>query len=212
MSDCCGPIQAKTGKFRKIVWIALAVNLSMFFYEFGASFLADSSALKADALDFLGDSANYGIGLFVLNLSLTVRASASLIKGLTMGAFGLWVLGAAAWSVIAGASPVATTMGWVGFFALIANIAVALLLYEFREGDSNMKSVWLCSRNDAIGNIAVILAAGAVYLTNSLWPDVIVAGLMAYLGLSASTQVIRLARNELQSPGLNAATQPKCRN
>lgn len=208
MDKCCGLVEAKTGKFRKVVWIALAVNFGMFCYEFGASFLADSSALKADALDFLGDSANYAIGLFVLSRSIQFRASASLLKGFTMAGFGLWVIGSAGWSATFGASPVAETMGWVGFLALIANVSVAVLLYEFREGDSNMKSVWLCSRNDAIGNVAVMIAAAAVYFTRSMWPDLIVAGLMAYLGISASIQVIRAAREELKNP--DAAPVKSC--
>lgn len=197
MDGCCAPVRMKAGRFRKVVWIALLVNFGMFVYEFGAGFSAQSQSLKADALDFLGDSANYGIGLFVLSRALRTRAFTSLVKGVTMGGFGLWVVGASLWSLAHGASPNSETMGRVGLLALIANVVVAVLLYEFREGDSNMKSVWLCSRNDAVGNVAVMIAAGVVSLTGSMWPDIVVALLMAFLALDASLRVVRAALREM---------------
>lgn len=210
MDSCCGPLEVKNSKFKFAVWIALALNFGMFFYEFGMSFLADSSALKADALDFLGDSANYAISLFVLGRAVQFRASAALIKGLTMGGFGIWVFGYAIWTAVRGASPDAQTMSLVGFIALMVNVTVALMLYQFRDGDSNMKSVWLCSRNDAVGNIAVMIAGGAVYFTHTMWPDLIVALLMAYLGLSASIEVIRAAIKELREPQRQSTPAATC--
>lgn len=198
-ANCCNhePPQQTNQRYRNILWIALAVNFIMFVVEIIASMQANSASLLADSLDFLGDAANYGISLWVLNMSLTTRAKASLLKAASMGLFGLFVLGNAIWNAVVGTLPNATTMSIVGAIALFANISVALLLYSYRNGDSNMRSVWLCTRNDALGNVAVIIAAIAVMGTGTAWPDLIVAVLMGVLALSSSWQVMHHARNEL---------------
>lgn len=199
MGNCCDQAcHAPDPKYRRILWIALALNGAMFLVEVIAGLSAASTSLQADALDFLGDTGNYAISLFVLGMAATWRSKAALLKGVTMGVFGLWVLAIAVKSLIAGTTPEPFTMGWVGGLALAVNVTVALLLYAFRSGDSNMRSVWLCSRNDAIGNLAVLLAAVGVLGTASAWPDLLVAGIMAALGLSASWQVIRGALGELR--------------
>ncbi|WP_339411050.1 cation diffusion facilitator family transporter [Pseudomonas sp. EA_35y_Pfl2_R5] len=184
-------------RYRTILWIALAVNLGMFGVEIVAGMRAGSVSLLADSLDFLGDAANYGISLWVLGMSLTLRAKASLFKALSMLVFGVGVLIAAIWHLLSGQLPDAPTMGVVGILALLANVGVAALLYAYREGDSNMRSVWLCSRNDALGNIAVLLAALGVFGTGSAWPDLLVASIIAGLAITASYQVMRQARQEL---------------
>lgn len=197
MDHCCSPPPASDNRYRRILWVALVINAAMFGIEVVGGLAAASTSLQADALDFLGDAGNYAISLFVLNMAVTWRARAALLKGLTMGIFGLWVIGITIANLISGTVPEPFTMGWVGALALTANVIVAVLLYAFREGDSNMRSVWLCSRNDAIGNIAVLLAALGVFGTGTAWPDLAVASIMAGLGLSASVQVIRAARKEL---------------
>jgi iron complex outermembrane receptor protein len=184
-----------------VLWIALAVNALLFLVEVVAGASADSSALHADALDFLADTANYGISLFALGAALRVRAGAALVKGLSMGAFGLWVVGRAAYQALTGTVPTPEIMGAVGVLALVANLGVAALLYAHRHGDSNKRSAWLCTRNDAIGNMAVVLAASGVVATGHGWPDVVVALSMAALSLSAAVQTVRQARGEMrQSP------------
>lgn len=209
-NDCCPSActAERTGvspRFRRVLWIALVVNLLMFGVELAAGWNASSVSLLADAVDFLGDAANYAVSLFVLSMGLAVRARTALLKGATMGAYGLYVLGQAAWNGWQGVVPEALTMGAVGTLALIANLSVAAMLYAWREGDANMRSVWLCSRNDAIGNLAVMLAAIGVSSTGSAWPDWIVATGMGLLGLSAARQVIVLARAELASIGASRA-------
>jgi Co/Zn/Cd efflux system component len=184
-------------RYRRVLWAALGINGTMFLIEIVAGLMAGSVSLQADALDFLGDVANYGISLFVIGMALRYRAQAALIKGATMGLFGLWVIGAVVWHVFYRILPHAVTMGEVGFAALAANTAVFGLLWAYRKGDSNMRSVWLCSRNDVIGNLAVLLAAVGVFGTGTGWPDVIVAGIMAGLGVQGATQVIRHALEEL---------------
>ncbi|SFO83628.1 cation transporter [Pseudomonas borbori] len=201
-ANCCNPASSRattrlSKRYRKILWAALVVNLGMFGVEIIAGIRADSVSLLADSLDFLGDAANYGISLAVLGMSLTLRARASLFKALCMLVFGVGVLIAAIWHLLSGQVPDAPTMGLVGSLALLANVGVAALLYAYREGDSNMRSVWLCSRNDALGNIAVLLAALGVFGTGSAWPDLLVASLMAGLAVTASYQVMRHARQEL---------------
>ncbi|UVE16943.1 cation transporter [Pseudomonas sp. LS44] len=200
--DTAGPQTAaqgggQHGRYRTILWIALAVNLGMFLVEIGAGVHAGSVSLLADALDFAGDAGNYAISLWVLGLGVALRAKASLFKALCMLLFGVGVLGAAAWSVLVGSVPSAPTMGAIGVLALMANLAVAALLYAYRQGDSNMRSVWLCTRNDALGNLAVLLAALGVFGTGSAWPDLLVAGIMGSLAISAALQVLRQARQEL---------------
>lgn len=180
------------------LWIALILNGVMFVVELGAGLAAGSTALLADSADFLGDAANYGIALIVLPLALAWRARAALLKGITMGLFGLWVAAETVAHMISGAVPEPATMGTVGFAALLVNVAVALMLYRFRTGDSNMRAVWICSRNDALGNLAVLLAASGVFATGTPWPDIAVAALMAGLALWGSVQVIASARGELR--------------
>lgn len=183
---------------RRALWIALAINAAMFAIEIGAGIAGGSKALQADALDFFGDSANYAISLGVAGMSLAWRAKAALLKGATLALLGLYVLLATIWAVMDGRVPHAELMGVVGAAALFANGLVAVMLYRFRTGDANMRSVWICSRNDAIGNIAVVLAAAGVFGLNSAWPDLIVAGLMAALGLSGGFQIIMQAMGELR--------------
>ena len=188
-------------RYRKILWIALIVNAAMFLVEIGAGFQSGSLSLLADAVDFAGDALNYAVSLAVLASALAWRARAALLKAVSMMGFGLYVLGAAVWSVWHGGVPQAMTMGAVALLALVANVAVAWMLYAFREGDANMRSVWLCSRNDAIGNIAVMLAALGVLGTGSGWPDLLVAVGMAALALQGGWQVWRQARGELAQSG-----------
>ena len=188
-----------TPVYRKILWVALVVNLAMFGIEIAAGSRAGSVSLLADALDFFGDAFNYGVSLFVLGLSVARRAKASILKAVCMFAFGLLIFGKTLWNFRFGVPPEAVTMGAIGLLALAANVFVALLLYAYREGDSNMRSVWICSRNDAIGNVAVILAALGVFGTHSALPDLIVAALMATLALRGAWVIWRLAELELQS-------------
>ncbi len=201
MSDsCCAPHHDhnhRGGSYRRVLWAALAINATMFAVEVAAGQAAGSMSLKADALDFLGDAANYGISLAVLGMSLRRRASAALLKGLSMGVFGLWVCGETIVRVLQPDVPSASTMSVIGIAALLANLAVAAMLYAYREGDSNMRSVWLCTRNDAIGNVAVIAAAGAVWLTGTAWIDLAVAAAMATLAVIAAAKVIRQAIGEI---------------
>jgi Co/Zn/Cd efflux system component len=199
--DHCTP---PTATHRNILWTVLAINASMFVVEMSAGIGAGSSALQADALDFLGDSASYIISLIVLTAHLRWRAGAALLKAASMTAFGLWVLGSTVWYLLQGGVPGALVMGSIGALALVANVVSAALLFGFRRGDSNMRSVWLCSRNDAIGNVAVILAAGGVSWLGSCWPDAIVAFIMAGLALTAAWQLFRHAladwRHEHRAP------------
>ena len=199
-ASACGSAQSLNDpRWRRALWIALGVNAVMFAVEFVAGSAADSRSLQADALDFLGDSANYAISLTVASMALVWRARSALLKGLTLLAFGAWVLATAILAFVNGAAPQPETMGIVGAAALIANVGVALLLYRFRTGDANMRSVWICSRNDAIGNIAVMVAALGVFQTGSAWPDLLVAGIMAALAISGGAQIVRHARDELRS-------------
>lgn len=200
--DCCeagcSAGAAPPPRYRKVLWIALAANAVMFFVEFVGSFHAGSAALLADAADFLGDAANYGLSLAVLAQGARRRSRAALVKGVSMGIFGAFVMGRAAWGTLSGLPPEPTTMGIVALLALATNLGVAVLLYAFRGGDANMRSVWLCSRNDAIGNLLVLAAAWGVLQTGQAWPDLAVAGLMGVLGLSTAASVIRRARQELR--------------
>ena len=195
---CATPDAGQSPRYRRVLWAALAINVLMFAIEIAAGLHAGSVSLLADAVDFFGDAANYGISLLVLGMALTWRARAAFFKGLTMAAFGLFVLGRAAWSAAAGIVPEPVTMGAIGALALLANVSVAAMLYAWREGDANMRSVWLCSRNDAIGNLAVVAAALGVFGTGNGWPDLAVAAVMGVLALSAARSVIRQARAELR--------------
>ena len=202
MSAQCGHThndkQANSPRYRRILWAALVINLAMFAVEIGAGFKSGSTSLLADAIDFFGDAANYGVSLAVLSSGVVLRARAALLKGACMMAFGFFVLGRAAWMYSQGGTPEALTMGSIGLLALIANVTVAAMLYAYRAGDANMRSVWLCSRNDAIGNIAVMLAALGVLATASAWPDLAVASGMAVLALVGGWSVLRQAVGELK--------------
>ncbi|MGI4942636.1 MAG: cation transporter [Janthinobacterium lividum] len=188
-------------RWRRALWIALAVNAGFFLAEIAAGAAVGSAALQADALDFLGDAANYAISLGVVGLALAWRSRAALLKGWTLIVLALWVLGSTAWHAWFGTLPRAGVMGVVGTAALLANGSVALMLYRFRSGDANMRSVWVCSRNDAIGNLAVVLAAAGVFGTGTGWPDLIVAAIMGGLGLSGGLSIVRQARGELDRRG-----------
>jgi Co/Zn/Cd efflux system component len=184
-------------RYRKSLWVALWVNISMFLVEVVGSLKSGSVSLLADAVDFAGDAANYGLSLSVLSMGLLWRARGALVKGLSMGSYGIFVLVMAGWNAYAGKVPESFTMGAVAMLALIANVGVAAMLYAFRSGDADMRSVWLCSRNDAIGNLAVILAALGVFGTGRAWPDLLVATIMGGLAIWASLSVVRQARKEI---------------
>lgn len=202
MADCCSG-GCSSGKppvdprYRRVLWIALFVNLFMFGVELVGGWAAGSVSLLADAVDFFGDAANYGISLFVLGLAPIWRSRTALVKGATMGGYGVFVIGTALWHLAAGTVPKAGTMGAIGVAALAANGLVAVLLFAFRNGDANMRSVWLCTRNDMIGNVAVLLAALGVWQAGSGLPDLFVAMVMGTLGLTAARSVIVQARAEI---------------
>jgi cation diffusion facilitator family transporter len=188
-------------RYRRILWIALVSNSIMFLVEISAGYRSGSVSLLADAIDFGGDAANYAVSLAVLSAALAWRARAALLKAVCMLGFGAFVLSRAVWGLWNGVAPDPATMGVVGVLALSVNLAVAWLLYAFREGDANMRSVWLCSRNDAIGNLAVLAAALGVLGTGSAWPDLLVAIAMAALALNSGWAVARQARGELAHRG-----------
>ena len=201
-AHCCHHDAATKGatrdpRYRRVLWAALAVNAAMFAVEIAGGLASGSVSLLADAVDFAGDAANYGLSLAVLSLSLAWRARAALVKAASMGLFGVAVLGRAGWQALHGVPPEPLTMGAIGALALAANVGVAIALYAWRDGDANMRSIWLCTRNDAIGNVAVMGAAIGVFGTGAAWPDLAVAALMATLALAASLSVLRQARGEL---------------
>ena len=205
---CCAPppedLLSDAG-FRRALWVSLALNAGMFVIETGAGLGAGSVSLQADALDFLGDSASYAISLLVLSGPARWRTLSAALKGVAMLCFGLWVIGVTVWSLINQGVPNPVVMGSVGTLALVVNVFCAVLLFRFRGGDANMRSVWLCSRNDAISNIAVILAASGVFATGTNWPDMAVAAVMASLALYASALVLAHARREWRANGLATA-------
>jgi Co/Zn/Cd efflux system component len=197
--DCCNPCNEQTATFRPVLWAALAINAVMFLVEIGVAIAAGSNALQADALDFLGDAANYAMSLTVAGMGMSWRARAAILKGYTMGAFGLWVVASAVWRSLTGSVPSPATMGIVSVIAVIANGSVALMLFRFRSGEANMRSVWLCARNDVIGNAAVLLAAFGVFGTGQRWPDTAVALIMAGLALTSAWKINRQAMGELRA-------------
>lgn len=199
---CCGHSATFDGlspDYKRRLWIVIAINASMFLVEMAAGALAGSQALQADALDFLADSVTYGISLAVIGASLRTRSLAAFAKGLSLTAMGLWVFGSTAYHVLVLGLPRAEVMGLVGFLALAANVASVLILMRYKDGDSNVRSVWLCSRNDAIGNVAVMLAAVGVWATATKWPDLIVAAIMASLFLWSSMQILRQSMAEFRT-------------
>lgn len=184
--------------YKRILWIVISLNAAMFVVEMVAGIKAQSQALQADALDFFGDAVTYGLSLAVIGQSLHLRAKVALFKGISLLMMGIWVFASTVYRVFYLGVPVAETMGMIGLLALLANLASVLLLVRYKDGDANVRSVWLCSRNDAIGNIAVMLAALGVWGTATGWPDLIVAGLMASLFLSSAIQIIIQARAEMK--------------
>ncbi len=205
MAECdkagCGCSEGVTfdglsSDYRRRLWAVIAINASMFAVEMGAGVLAGSQALQADALDFFGDTLTYGLSLAVIGLPLRVRATAALVKGVTLALMGLWVFGSTIWHTLVLGLPRAEVMGLIGALALAANLTSVLILLKYKDGDANVRSVWLCSRNDAIGNVAVMLAAAGVWSTGTGWPDVIVAAALAALFLQSATKILRQAIDE----------------
>ena len=199
MGSCCGhnaKFDGISDDYKRRLWIVIFLNAFMFVVEMGAGHLARSQALQADALDFLGDAVTYGVSLAVIGASLRIRTNAALVKGFSLLLMGLWVFGSTFYRVFFVAMPEAEIMGVIGFLALLTNLASVLLLVRYKDGDANVRSVWLCSRNDAIGNVAVMIAALGVWGTATGWPDLVVATVMAGLFLSSSAQIIRQALDE----------------
>jgi Co/Zn/Cd efflux system component len=202
-ASCCGQAQDPhrgSESYRRVLWAVLAINAAMFGVEVVAGLAAGSASLQADALDFLGDAGNYIISLLVVGMALRYRAMAAFAKGSTMGLFGLWVIVVTAWHAWQGTVPEAFTMGAVGVAALLANAMSFALLWAYREGDSNMRSAWVCTRNDVLGNLAVLLAALGVFGTGTGWPDIAVAAIMAALALQGAWIVIGHSWSELRAP------------
>jgi Co/Zn/Cd efflux system component len=208
MADCCctppplnlDPHRGNAAAYRRVLWAVLAINAVMFLVEIGAGLAAGSASLQADALDFFGDAANYAISLIVVGMPLRYRATAALAKGATMGLFGFWIVGTVVWQAVHGTLPSAFAMGAVGFAALAANAASFGLLWAYRGGDANMRSAWICTRNDVLGNLAVLIAALGVFGTGTGWPDIIVAAIMAALALQGAAVVVRQSMTELRQP------------
>jgi Co/Zn/Cd efflux system component len=188
-------------RYKRILWIVIALNGAMFMTEMVAGHLARSQALQADALDFLGDTITYGLSLAVIGASLRIRATAALFKGISLSLMALWVFGSTIYQTLVLGMPRAELMGGIGLLALMANLASVLLLMRYKDGDANVRSVWLCSRNDAIGNVVVMIAALGVWSTATAWPDLAVATLMAGLFLSSSVQILRQAWQEYRTEG-----------
>jgi Co/Zn/Cd efflux system component len=196
--ECCGSVVDRSAShYKRVLWAVLAINAAMFAVEIGAGRMSGSASLQADALDFLGDAMNYGVSLIFVGTSLRARASAALLKSASMSVLGLWVLSATGWHAWHQTLPRALTMGAVGTTALLANAVSFALLWSHRSGDANMHSAWICTRNDVLGNCAVLLAAAGVFGTSAGWPDLVVATIMAALGLQGSYVVIRRALGEL---------------
>ena len=203
MSDCCSNscagFDGASPAYRRVLWIVIALNAGMFILEMLAGHLASSQALKADALDFLADAATYSLSLAVIGQPLIWRSRAALLKGASLALMAVWVLGSTAWQVLVTGHPQAEVMGLVALLALGVNMISVLLLLRWRSGDANVRSVWLCSRNDAIGNVVVMLAAFGVWGTGTGWPDLAVAALMAGLFLVSSVKIVRQATAESAS-------------
>ncbi len=206
MVGCCSSnvkFDGLDATYKRILWVVIGINGVMFLVEMSTGFLAGSQALKADALDFLGDTVTYAITLLVIGKALVWRSRAALLKGVSLGLMGVWVLGSTAYQVLSSDIPQAQMMGSIGLLALVANLSSVLLLLKYRNGDANVRSVWLCSRNDAIGNLAVIIAASGVWATNSGYPDLIVAAGIASLFLWSSFQIVQQSLGELRNPEMD---------
>ena len=203
MSASCGHSHTFDGMdptYRRRLVIVIAINAVMFAVEMAAGQLAGSQALQADSLDFFADALTYGISLWVIGMPLVVRARAALFKGLSLAAIALWISGSTIWHVFFLNEPRAEVMSTIGLLALAANIASVLLLMAYKDGDSNIRSVWLCSRNDAIGNVMVVAAGLGVWGTGTAWPDLAVAAVMASLFLWSSVQILRQSIAEMRDP------------
>lgn len=199
MAGCCDQQATFTGlddRYKRILWIVIGINALMFFVEMTAGIAAQSQALQADALDFLGDTLTYGLSLWAIGQSLRVRSNMALFKGASLTLMAFWVLGSTIYRVFVLNTPDAFTMGWIAIAAFTANVISVLLLMRYRNGDSNIRSVWLCSRNDAIGNLVVLVAASGVWYTETAWPDLLVAGFLAVLFLSSAIQIMKQALDE----------------
>jgi Co/Zn/Cd efflux system component len=206
-ADCCGgdiKFDGLSADYKRRLRLVIAINATMFLIEMGAGALAGSQALKADALDFLGDSATYGISLAVIGASVRARCWAAIGKAASLSVMALWVLGATVYHVLVVGVPRAEVMGAIGVLALLANVGSVLVLMRYRDGDANVRSVWLCSRNDAIGNITVMAAAAAVWLTQTRWPDLAVAALMATLFLYSSARILKQSIDEMREARMPA--------
>lgn len=202
MTGCCGTTVQFDGlstAYRRALWTVIAINAAMFAVEVGAGAMSGSMALAADSLDFLADSLTYGLSLWVIGRPIAWRSRAALFKGGSLAVMGVGVFAATIWQTFVLGVPEAFVMSGVGLLALAANVVSVLILFRWRDGDANVRSVWLCSRNDAIGNVAVVAAGGAVWLTASGWPDVIVAGAMALLFLKSAAAILRQALDELRT-------------
>src|SRR3984885_15058627 len=180
-------------RYKRVLWTVIGSNGAMFLTEMIAGQLAGSQALKADALDFLGDTVTYGVSLAVIGATLRTRAMAALFKGLSLSLMAFWVFGSTIYHTIILGLPSAELMGEIAVLAVAANLASVLMLTRYKDGDANVRSVWLCSRNDTIGNVVVMIAAAGVWGTGTAWPDLGVAALMAGIFLTSSVQILRQA-------------------
>lgn len=201
---CSGGVPVFDGmdrRYKRILWLVISINAVMFVTEMVAGQLAGSQALQADALDFLADTVTYGLSLAVIGASLRTRATAALLKGVSLSLMAVWVLGSTIYQTLVLGVPSAEVMGIVGFLALSANVASVVLLVPYKDGDANVRSVWLCSRNDAIGNVIVMAAALGVWGTSTAWPDLAVAALMAGIFFTSSVQILRQALSEYRAGG-----------
>jgi cation diffusion facilitator family transporter len=204
--DCCVPkdLTQATPAYRRALWIVVALNVGMGVAEMIGGFLAGSQALKADALDFFGDGVITLFGLLAFGWSLTWRARAALTQGVFLGVMGIGVIVTTAYRVLVLHTPEADIMGLFGVIALAVNVTAALVLIPHRTGDANVRAVWLFSRNDALGNIAVVMAAGLVAWTGTAWPDLVVAAVIAGLFLQSAWSILKDARRDLRQ--VEAAT------
>jgi len=195
--SCCAEgvlvFDGMDSRYRHVLWTVIAINGAMFLTEMVAGHVARSQALQADALDFLADTVTYGLSLAVIGSSLKTRATAALLKGASLSLMAAWVLGSTIYHSFVLGLPRAELMGGIGSLALAANLGSVLLLMPYKDGDANVRSVWLCSRNDAIGNVVVMIAAAGVWGTATAWPDLGVAALMAGVFLTSSVQILRQA-------------------
>ncbi len=212
MGACCGPESGSfdgiSADYKRRLWIVIALNAIMFVVEMSAGHMARSQSLQADALDFFGDALTYGMSLAVIGSALRVRTMAAFAKGISLLLMGIWVFSSTLYQVFVHGTPEPQLMGIVGFLALAVNLGSVLLLVKYKDGDANVRSVWLCSRNDAIGNVAVMIAAAGVWGTASAWPDLIVAGIMAGLFLSSSVQILLQSRREWLTQKTDVTTSP----